>query len=283
MNGRNDPWTQPGVLRFSDRLIIKMNRDAVRQDPYQTQTADKLRSKALASHMGLRVPKTYEVIKDPEELHKLRLAQRCVVKPNHLAGEVCVVKDDWIWSTRPTPSRSTILDHARLWFERNHALQGRLRAARIENFGLPWIRYEWCYENIVPHVLVEELLWHDALDWLPIELKFYCFKGHVRMIETTVDRYRRGFHAWMDRDWRRLPIARLGQNNLDAAIPRPQHLNDTILTAETIARPFDFVRVDFLEVGHEAAYFGEITHYPAAGGIAFAPKDWNIRIGDWML
>ncbi len=269
-------------LRFCDRLILKMNRDAACRDPRQTATADKLQAKTMARRMGLAVPRTLAVIDDPARLDPDLLPPRCVVKPTHLAGEVCVFRDGWIWSTRPMPSRAEVSRHAHLWFGLNHALRHRMRAAHIENFGQPWIRYEWCYENIPPRILVEELLWHDALDWLPIELKFYCFHGRVRMIETTVDRYRSGQHAWMDPDWNRLPIARLGQANLKTPIPRPPHLSDTAAAAEVIARPFDFLRVDFLEIGGPVPFFGEITHYPAAGGIAFTPSDWNVRIGDWM-
>lgn len=272
----------PLRLRFCDRLRIKMNRDAERRDPRQTLTSDKIRAKALAQNLGLAVPQTYAIAERAEEVMRLDLPATCVVKPNHLSGEVFLLRDGAVQSTRGPRTFDDVRREAGRWLGRNYALERRMPATFPEPLGLPWLRYEWCYENIEPRVIVEEQLWHRGNDWLPTELKVFCFHGRARMIEVTVDRYREGLHAWMAPDWSRLPIRRVNQANQGSPIPRPAHIDRTIAAAEAIASPFDFVRVDFLEVGTDEPYFGEITHFPAAGGLFFDPEEWNYTIGDWM-
>lgn len=272
----------PSRLRFCDQLRIKMNRDAERRDPLQTRTSDKIQSKALARELGLAVPRTYAIAERLEDVMRIDLPATCVIKPNHLSGEVFLVRGGEVQSTRGRLSLDDIRREACRWFDRNYALERRMPATFPEPLGLPWLRYEWCYENIEPRVIVEELLWYRRYDWLPIELKFFCFNGRVRMIEVTVDRYRKGLHAWMTPNWERLPIRRVNQANQVTPIARPAHLTRTIAAAEEIAQPFDFVRVDFLEIGQREAYFGEITHFPAAGALLFEPDEWNYTIGDWM-
>jgi hypothetical protein len=273
----------PDRLRFCDRLRIKMNRDAERRDPRQTQTSDKVQSKALAGEMGLAVPQTHAVAERPDDVMRIDLPATCVVKPNHLSGEVFLVWDGRVRSTRGRVTLDDVRREACRWFGRNYALERRMPATFPEPLGLPWLRYEWCYEDIEPRVIVEELLWHRTHDWLPTELKFFCFHGHVWMIEVTVDRYRQGLHAWMTPDWERLPIRRVNQANQEMPIARPAYLDRTMAAAEAIAQPFDFVRVDFLDVGADEPYFGEITHFPAAGALLFEPEEWNYTIGDWMV
>ena len=48
--------------------------------------------------------------------------------------------------------------------------------------------------------------------------------------------------------------------------------------AESLARDFDFVRVDLYALG-ERMVVGEMTHYPKAGNKPFQPLEWDIRLG----
>jgi hypothetical protein len=53
--------------------------------------------------------------------------------------------------------------------------------------------------------------------------------------------------------------------------------------AEALSRPFDFVRVDLYNVSGKI-YFGEFTHYPAAGIGEIEPKSFDSYIGKmWTL
>ena len=42
-----------------------------------------------------------------------------------------------------------------------------------------------------------------------------------------------------------------------------------------------FARIDFYEI-NEKVYFGEITFYPASGFEGFNPKEWDLKLGEWI-
>jgi hypothetical protein len=61
-------------------------------------------------------------------------------------------------------------------------------------------------------------------------------------------------------------------------IARPKSLGKMITAASTLAKGFDFVRVDFYEIG-EKPYFGEMTFTPEAGLGRFDPPEIDRLLG----
>lgn len=135
---------------------------------------------------------------------------------------------------------------------------------------------EWLYRHIEPQLLVEPFI-GNGRD-LPIDYKFFVFGGRARFIQVDTDRGHAHKRVMFDREWRRLPMEL--QFPIDPRpIAAPRSLASMIEAAETLARGFDFVRVDFYEVA-ERPLFGEMTFYPGSGLDRFRPVFFDRLFGE---
>lgn len=101
----------------------------------------------------------------------------------------------------------------------------------------------------------------------PVDYKFYCFNGKAKYVLCCIGR---GTQAkpdfyFFDRDWQLQRLNRQGKAAPEGfTIPKPEGMDQLFEYAETLSKPFPFVRADFyLEQGK--AYFGELTFTPAGG------------------
>ena len=62
---------------------------------------------------------------------------------------------------------------------------------------------------------------------------------------------------------------------------RPEHLDFMWNAARKLAEGKAFVRIDFYDVNGKV-YFGEITFFPTSGLGGFEPKEWDIKLGNWI-
>lgn len=86
-------------------------------------------------------------------------------------------------------------------------------------------------------------------------------------------------HRWIvfDRNW-----IRLTPGSHDHQLNRPKSLSRMIDAAETLARGFDFVRVDMYE--HDGRpLFSEMTFYPGSGLDRFSPRSLDEAMGAHWL
>ena len=132
---------------------------------------------------------------------------------------------------------------------------------------------EWLYGEIERGLLIEPMIGDGVT--LPLDYKFYVFGGRVAFVQVHLDR--ESAHRWvvLDRDWRAVaPTA--------PAVSRPATLARMIAAAETLARGFDFVRVDLYDVGARPL-FGEMTFYPGSGLDPFDPPELDLVMGSLWL
>lgn len=101
----------------------------------------------------------------------------------------------------------------------------------------------------------------------PVDYKFYCFNGEAKYVLCCIGR---GTQAkpdfyFFDRQWQLQRLNRQGKAAPEGfSIPMPEGMDELFNYAETLSKPFPFVRADFyLEQGK--AYFGELTFTPAGG------------------
>jgi len=131
----------------------------------------------------------------------------------------------------------------------------------------PW--FEWCYLNIPPRILVEELL-TDTQAGAPIEHQFhlYVIAGKVRFIRVHWNRHPHRSSVTVTPHWEEISLSRFlsADCSTRAGKPsRPAHLPQMISIAETLgALAVDFVRVDLYDTPR-GVVFGELTNYPLAG------------------
>ena len=97
--------------------------------------------------------------------------------------------------------------------------------------------------------------------------KFYCFNGKAEYVLCCYGRgeNERPSFYFFNRQWE---LQRLNKQGLEApegfTLPKPDGIDQLFDYAETLSKPFPFVRADFyLENGKP--YFGELTFTPSGG------------------
>jgi teichuronopeptide biosynthesis TupA-like protein len=150
-----------------------------------------------------------------------------------------------------------------------------------------WMRYsyyssyrEWAYKEIVPRILIEELL-QDESGILPKDYKFHVFNGRLRLIQVHYDRFGTHRTNLYNEHFRPLNVEYQWKRATGYKEP-PKLLRPLTAIAETLAAGFPYARIDLYE-HRERIYFGEITHYPGAGLGLFDPPEFDRALGDLWL
>ncbi len=166
--------------------------------------------------------------------------------------------------------------------QRRFVRDGHADWAGIRRAAAGWMRTayghwldEWGYRAVPRGVLVEPFVGDGQT--LPVDYKLYVFHGRVAAVQVHLDREHR--HRWMlfDPAWRRL-----SSPTADADPAPPATLARMVTGAETLARGFDFVRVDFYDIG-ATPRFGEMTFYPGSGLDPFDPPELDEALGRLWL
>jgi hypothetical protein len=139
----------------------------------------------------------------------------------------------------------------------------RHRAARWMQTSYGGWLDEWAYSQIPRGILVEPFVGERGT--LPVDWKIYVFGGRARFVQVHLER--ETHHRWivMDRNWDRASAL-----TAEPDPAPPSSLSRMLAAAETLATGFDFVRVDFYEIGGQPL-FGEMTFYPGSGLDPFDP------------
>lgn len=188
---------------------------------------------------------------DPRKIPFDTLPEKCVIKTNHGSGGHLFVKGD--------VDRARVIDH--------------FRKALKENYY--WRAREFQYFNIVPRIMIEELL-DDGEPMGPLDFRCWCFNGAVELIQ--VDNRSYSINPFYDRPWQRLDLSHREGDYPLAEIPKPGNLDELLSVAETLSAGFDFVRVDLYNI-RGRIYFGELTFTPRAGIYSFKPESWDAALG----
>ena len=221
-------------------------------------TCDKLRMKAFAhaSKEAVNVPKTLWQGSDVEELADFDFPERWILKANH--------RSQCVFPGKGNPTLSTLLAATDGWLDN---WQG-------EQLG------EWAYKFARPLIFLEEWIGDD--DKPPSDYKFFVFHGRVELIQFDQNRFSGHKISLYDRDWD--PIGAAKGLWDDAGItPEPVHLREMIDIAESLAKDFDFMRIDLFDTS-SGIFFGETTPYPGGGLSPFEPKSFDLELGSrWTL
>lgn len=221
-------------------------------------TCDKLRMKEFAqdSKAAVNVPKTLWAGTDVKELVDFDFPERWILKANH--------RSQCVFPGKGNPALSTLLAATDGWLEN---WQGK-------QLG------EWAYEFARPLILLEE--WIGIDDEPPSDYKFFVFHGRVELIQLDQNRFSGHQIALYDRDWN--PLGATKGLWEDAGVtPEPVHLREMIEIAESLAKDFDFMRIDLFDTD-SGIFFGETTPYPGGGLSPFEPKSFDLELGNkWSL
>ncbi|WP_136192303.1 ATP-grasp fold amidoligase family protein [Actinomyces procaprae] len=150
----------------------------------------------------------------------------------------------------------------------------RTRAAMTGGFEL---HYEFCH----PRIICEPLLRDDSGGLR--DYKVMTFNGQVQFVVCVSGRFTSGMsmRTYLP-DWSPAPFHYGGDPGPAATLPRPAGLDRMLEVAREIGRDFALARVDFYDVDGRV-YLGEITFTDSNGLTWFAPRRYDVILGDRIV
>jgi hypothetical protein len=211
--------------------------------PLKTRCGDKYTMRSYVADHGLGnvLPNLLGVYENIDDIDFAALPQRFVLKCTHGCGFNIVCKDK---------SKLNIE-------ESKHKLYKWMKIDFAKRYG------ETHYADMTARIICEEFLGDPNSD-LPTDYKLFCFSGktHCTMVCTRRMSNGRAQYDFYDLEWK-IKLA-YSKTSLRASrdIPKPAAYKQMIAAAETLSKPFPFVRMDFYSVQGKAI-LGEMTFTPA--------------------
>lgn len=137
------------------------------------------------------------------------------------------------------------------------------------------------YKTMKPCIIAEELLPSAEGEKSPADYKIYCANGKARYIWMCSGRDSMGTNVMTyDCEWNARPDLCIFDSRYreDKVRPKPQNLEEMIRVAETLVKPFPFVRLDLYNINGKI-YFGEMTFTPLGGMVNFHPQSFLDEMG----
>lgn len=235
----------PVRSQFNDALF-RMKVDGSLNEPLRAFVTDKEYAKIFVSSVigKKHVVPTIKVLRTVEELFAFRFPDQCVIKSTHGSQEV-VLKH----SAASVPDVYLIAG----WFNSNFYQRSRERNHKF----------------LKPKIIIEPFVFGPNV--IPNDLKIFCFRGKARIIQVDINRFTDHKRAILDTEWNLLPI-KLQHEVPNSPPERPDNLDAIIDSANTLAKYFDLIRIDFYTDGKDF-YVGEITNCHGSASERFYPQD----------
>lgn len=138
------------------------------------------------------------------------------------------------------------------------------------------------YHKIKPCIIAEELLSSEEGEKSLVDYKIYCANGKAHYIWVCSGRDSKGTAVMTyDRDWNPRPDLCIIDFRYREGIVKSKlaNLDDMIRVAETLVKPFPFVRMDLYNINGKI-YFGEMTFTPLGGMVNFHPQSFFNEMGN---
>lgn len=138
---------------------------------------------------------------------------------------------------------------------------------------------EWAYTGIrTPLIIAEKLITDSTTEnGEPLDYKFFCFGGKAYLIAVDINRHTCHSRNIYDPAWNRMELISEFPHH-DKEIIKPENLSELVETAEKLAAPFPFARVDLYDVNGKII-FGELTFYPSSGFAWYDPDSYDKVLG----
>lgn len=141
---------------------------------------------------------------------------------------------------------------------------------------------EMQYKYITPKIVCEKYIEpEDGI--LPEDYKIYCFNGKAKVVMYCIGREEnKPKFYFFDTNWNLMRINEDGKGAPENfSIKKPDNLNEMFSYAESLAKPFPFVRVDLYNIKGKII-FGELTFTPAAGVDPNLSEQADSLLGDLL-
>jgi len=259
---RDIDWNNP--VLFDEKCMVLKCTKYLKNDQI-VQCTDKYRVREYVTSCGLErtLNDLLGVWDDASQINIDELPNQFVLKCNHDSGGVLVVPDK----------------------EREKNLQARIEKlnARLKRrYGVR--TGEIHYQDIKPCIICEKYIGEDDGSF-PSDYKFYCMNGKVRCVLVCKNRDDRDkLDTFMvDEQFKLLDIRRNQFVHTDEELEaeKPALFEEMIKTAEILAEPFPFVRVDLYAFDNKVL-FGELTFTPHACIHGRISMEGQKLLGSWM-
>lgn len=227
---------------FNEKLMwLKLNKYA--NNPLVTKCVDKYKVREYVKECGLEntlntLIATYD---SPDEIEFEKLPDQFVLKCNHGAGYNIICEDKSKLDIEEAKSK------LKKWLKEDYWKY----VAEVQ------------YKNVEKKIVCEKFL--ESKDGNAIEdYKIYCFNGKPKFCMICIGRnFGKPTYYFFDIDWKLLKINPAGKEApKDFTVEKPKCMDEMYKVAETLAKPFEFVRVDLYNY-KDKPIFGELTFTPA--------------------
>lgn len=196
---------------------------------------------------------------DPADIPFDELPERYVVKVTHGSTFNIIVDDSKL------VDRDEVVAKCRKW----------LKAKFLPCYG------EWFYGRsggVEPSIVVERFIESDGNNGLD-DYKVFVMNGKAVLTLVCTGRTANAhLEDCYDMDWNLIEGCDMGEQRSGSAIPKPACFDEMIAAAESLAAPFNHVRVDFYIVGGKLI-FGETTFTLGSGFDRFHPYKFDCELG----
>ena len=230
------------------------------RDPLMQVCADKYAVREYVAKCGLEriLNSLYGVYYHSKDISLKELPSRFVLKASH-GSHMNIVYPDTKYSWRQS---CLLLDS---WLRQDIYWSGR----------------EWVYKDMPKRIIAEKFLSDETGELR--DFKLFCFDGEPVFLQFDMGRFKgERYRNYYDMDLRLLDVSDcIIQSNPDIKPIEDYSFEEMKSIARVLSKPFQFVRTDFYLIGHQIV-FGEMTFFPASGLKEFEPKEWDLKLGEYI-
>ena len=144
-----------------------------------------------------------------------------------------------------------------------------------------WYGREWPYKGLKRRIIAEQYMEDTSTSELR-DYKFFCFNGQAKCYKVDFDRFIEHHANYYDMENNLLKFGEIVcPPDFNRKIECPKTIDKMKELAEKLSQEQPFLRADFYDVDGKI-YFGELTFYPASGFGPFMPKEWDLKLGEWL-
>jgi hypothetical protein len=262
---------------FSWKLRWRMRND---RNPLFVLIQDKYKGKEYAQQRGVRSAEQYFVTDKPETIPFDTLPDNYFIKANHGCKWNIYCKNRELYHYS---DGEDIIG-------RKNFIKNKITREQAIEYCKTWLntvysKREWAYQEIVPMILVEEVIEQRGGGEL-LDYRCFTFDGVLKVIYLDSVSYTlKHQKIYIDKNWNEFQLKNLKEDTPHVLPEIPDNLKDIIDTAEKLAKGFDFLRVDLYDTTRGVT-LGEMSVYHM-GGMPMQPtpdEDFNKWLGDqWNL
>ena len=190
-----------------------------------------------------------------EEISLAELPNACVLKATHGSGWNVIIKDK----------------HAKDLNQKICKLQKTL------NWNYYYKSREKNYRDIPPRIVCEQFISPRDKRGL-IDMKTYCFHGEAKFLNICYTENGKEYSGLFTLTGESLGAQ---DDSCRMEVPDIYQISKVVSLSQQLAKPFDFVRVDFY-LADEKIYFSELTFHSGGGIVPVKPDDLNVRLGSYF-